>query len=90
MLGIGAASKLQGTKGEGMLLAIESWLWVGFGILYIILLVTLGVMTLRNGHWVMFIIGIVFPLFWVIGALMGPKEPRAATPPPPSAPPPPR
>jgi hypothetical protein len=40
------------------------------GVLYFILLVTLGIISLRKGHWVMFIIGIVFPLFWLIGALM--------------------
>ena len=52
-------------------------LWIGGGILYFILLVTLGVMCIRNGHWVMFIIGIVFPLLWIIGALMPPAEARA-------------
>ena len=44
------------------------------GILYFILLVTLGIMTLRKGHWVMFIIGIFLPLFWIIGALIPAKE----------------
>lgn len=48
--------------------------WIGLGILYILLLVTLGIATLRKGHWVMFILGIFLPLFWVIGALMGPTE----------------
>ena len=57
-----------------MPLAIGTGLWVGFGVLYFILLVTLGIMSLRKGHWVMFIIGIVFPLFWLIGALMPPRE----------------
>ena len=53
---------------------------VAFGPLaiYLVLLVTLGVMTLRKGHWVMFIIGIVFPLFWLIGAVIPPVSPRAA------------
>ena len=40
------------------------------GILYLILMFTLGVMSLRNGHWVMFIIGFFLPFFWLIGALM--------------------
>ena len=40
------------------------------GIIYFILIVTLGVMSLRKGHWVMFIIGIFLPFFWLIGALM--------------------
>lgn len=49
-------------------------LWIGLGILYFLLLVTLGIACLRKGHWVMFIIGIVFPLFWLIGALIAPTE----------------
>jgi hypothetical protein len=56
-------------------LAISTGLSIGLGILYFILLVTLGVMTLRKGHWVMFIIGIFIPLFWIIGALMPPRTP---------------
>jgi len=49
-------------------------LFVIGGVLYFILLVTLGLMSIRKGHWVMFIIGIFFPLFWLIGALMPPRE----------------
>lgn len=48
------------------------------GILYFVLLVTLGIMSIRKGHWVMFIIGIFFPLFWLIGALMPPRQEAAA------------
>jgi hypothetical protein len=35
--------------------------------------VTLGIISIRKGHWVMFIIGLFLPLFWVIGALMPPR-----------------
>ena len=45
------------------------------GVLYFVLLVTLGIITLRKGHWVMFILGIVLPLFWIIGAIMPPRQP---------------
>jgi hypothetical protein len=45
------------------------------GILYFILLVTVGIITIRKGHWVMFIIGIFIPLFWIIGALMPSRQP---------------
>jgi hypothetical protein len=45
------------------------------GVLYFILLVTLGIITIRKGHWVMFIIGIPIPLFWIIGALMPARTP---------------
>jgi hypothetical protein len=47
------------------------------GILYFVLLVTLGIMSIRKGHWVMFIIGIFFPLFWLIGALLPPRQEAA-------------
>ncbi len=40
------------------------------GIIYLILMITLGVMSIRKGHWVMFIIGLFLPFFWLIGALM--------------------
>jgi CDP-diglyceride synthetase len=53
----------------------STWEFVIGGILYFILLVTLGIITIRKGHWVMFIIGIFIPLFWIIGALMPPREP---------------
>jgi ABC-type multidrug transport system permease subunit len=42
--------------------------------IYIMLIVTLGIATIRNGHWIMFIAGIFLPLFWIIGALMPPRE----------------
>jgi hypothetical protein len=45
------------------------------GLLYLILLITLGILSIRKGHWVMFIIGIFIPLFWIIGALMPPRQP---------------
>ena len=38
------------------------------GVIYVVLLITLGIMSLRKGHWVMFIIGLFIPLFWLIGA----------------------
>jgi len=46
-----------------------------WSILYFVLLVTLGVISIRKGNWVMFIVGIFLPLFWFIGALM-PKRVR--------------
>jgi hypothetical protein len=47
-------------------------------VLWIVLMITLGVMTIRKGHWVMFIIGIFLPLFWIIGALMPSRRPQPA------------
>jgi len=56
------------------------WWGIGFGgaVLYLIIAFTLGFMTLRKGHWVMFIVGIFLPLFWLIGALIPATHPRAA------------
>jgi hypothetical protein len=42
------------------------------GAVYVVLMVTLGIIAIRKGHWVMFIIGIFMPLFWVIGAMLPP------------------
>jgi hypothetical protein len=51
------------------------WYWIGGGgILYLVLIFTIGFMTIRKGHWVMFILGIFMPLFWLIGAIMRPTQ----------------
>lgn len=55
-------------------LAVSSTSAVIFGALYLVLLVTLGILCIRRGHWVMFIIGIFIPLFWVIGAILPPRR----------------
>jgi len=43
------------------------------GALYLVLLVTLGTMTWRKRHFVLFWVGIVIPVLWVIGAVLAPK-----------------
>lgn len=53
-----------------MLLLSTAGYGVLLGAIYLVLLITLGIMTLRKGHWVMFIIGIIFPLLWLVGAIM--------------------
>jgi hypothetical protein len=56
-----------------VLVAISTGGWVAIGaVAYLILLVTLGITSLRKGHWVMFILGFPLPVFWLIGALMPP------------------
>ncbi len=55
------------------------WILGSVGVvLYIVLIVTLGMMTLRKGHWVMFILGIFLPLFWLLGAILPPRAGQAA------------
>jgi hypothetical protein len=55
-------------------LALSTFASVSLVLLYVVLLLAVGIATLREGHWVMFILGFFFPLFWIIGALMGPTE----------------
>ncbi|HEX6663448.1 MAG TPA: hypothetical protein VF025_07200 [Gaiellaceae bacterium] len=47
-------------------------------LLYFVLLFTLGLVTLRKGHWVMFILGIFLPLFWLMGAMIPPATAQTA------------
>jgi hypothetical protein len=56
---------------------VSTFLWILFAAIYLAALISLGLMTLRNGHVVLFVIGIFFPLLWIVGALMAPT-PRAA------------
>jgi hypothetical protein len=49
------------------------WYGIGFGlVLYLVILFTLGLMTLRKGHGWLFFFGIFFPILWLIGAVMRP------------------
>ena len=52
-------------------------MWWGIGgglaIIWIVLMITCGVVTLRKGHLALFIIGIFLPLLWIIGAMLPPK-----------------
>jgi len=41
-----------------------------WAIIYVVLLITLGLLSIRKGHWVMFLIGFFLPIFWLIGALL--------------------
>jgi hypothetical protein len=56
---------------------MSTFLWVLFATLYLVALFVLGLATLRKGHYLLFGFGIIFPLLWVIGALIGPA-PRTA------------
>jgi hypothetical protein len=55
-------------------IAVSTGVGVLFGAIYIALLITLGIISIRKGHWVMFIIGIFIPLFWIVGALLPPTR----------------
>ena len=55
------------------------WWAIGFGgFLYLVLILTLGIMTLRNGHGWLFFFGIFFPVLWIFGALSRPTNATAS------------
>jgi hypothetical protein len=56
---------------------MSTFLWILLGVLYLTALILLGVATLRKGHTVLFVVGIIFPILWIFGAMMAPT-PRAA------------
>jgi hypothetical protein len=50
---------------------MSGWfLGIGLGILYLVLLFTLAIMTFRKGHWILGVIGFIFPILWIIGAIL--------------------
>ena len=54
------------------------WYGIGFGaLIYLVLLFTCGVLTIRNKHLLMFFLGVFFPILWLIGAIMRPKPAEA-------------
>ena len=60
-----------------MLASVVSSAWIAlWAAIYFVLIVTLGVLSIRKGHWVMFLVGIFLPVFWLIGALMPRRHPR--------------
>lgn len=56
------------------------WILSGvlLGALYLTTHIVLGLTTLGKGHTVLFFVGFVFPLLWIVGAIMGPKRMSAA------------
>jgi hypothetical protein len=50
---------------------------ITFGVIYLVLLFTLAIMTFRKGHWVLGLIGFIFPVLWLIGAVLPDKRRRA-------------
>jgi len=49
------------------------WLLSAFLIaIYLTCIFTVAAITFRNGHWILGILGIFFPVFWLIGAVLPP------------------
>ena len=53
-------------------------LWIILATLYLVAVFTLVLATLRKGHTVLFWVGIIFPLLWIVGALMQPTAEAVA------------
>ena len=44
--------------------------WAILGIIYFVLLVVFAVQSFRKGHWVFCLFGFIFPILWIIGAVL--------------------
>ena len=51
---------------------MSAFVWILLATLYLILVFSLGLTTLRKGHTALFWFGFLFPLLWVVGAFMAP------------------
>jgi hypothetical protein len=58
---------------------MTTFVWFLLAVLYLTALIVLGLATLRKGHTALFWFGIIFPILWVVGALIAPT-PKAAAP----------
>ena len=45
-------------------------------VLYLVLVLTIAVLTFRKGHWVLGLIGFIFPVLWLIGAILPARRHR--------------
>ena len=53
---------------------MPAWVWwTSLGIIYVVLLITLGVVTFRKRRYVMFGLGFLFPILWLVGAALKPR-----------------
>ena len=63
---------IEGSR-EGMTL-----LWILLAVAYVACWLYCGLATFRQGHYWLFWIGFIFPILWIIGALIAPTEHAAA------------
>jgi hypothetical protein len=43
---------------------------ITLSLIYLVLIITLAVTSFRKGHWVLGLIGFVFPVLWLLGAIL--------------------
>jgi len=50
--------------------------WILLGLIYLLLLVVFAVLSFRKGHWVLGLIGFIFPILWIIGGVLPDRHAR--------------
>ena len=43
-------------------------------VIYVVCIFTVMLVTFRNGHWLLGILGFFFPVFWLIGVVLPPTK----------------
>ena len=56
---------------------MSTFVWITLAVLYVTAVFTIALATLRKGHTALFWFGFLFPVLWIVGALMEPT-PRVA------------
>lgn len=46
------------------------------GIIYLVLLLVFAILSFRKGHWILGLIGFIFPILWIIGAVLPDRRRR--------------
>ncbi len=58
---------------------LEVLLLVILGAIYVTCIFTVAAVTFRNGHWILGVLGIFFPVFWLIGIVLPPTPEAVLT-----------
>ena len=56
---------------------MSAFIWILLGVVYLACWIYFGLSTFRKGHFVLFFVSFIFPILWIVGALIAPT-PRAA------------
>jgi hypothetical protein len=47
----------------------SAWV-ITMAIIYVVLVLTVAVLTFRKGHWILGLLGFLFPILWFVGAVL--------------------
>jgi hypothetical protein len=53
---------------------MSAFIWILLGVVYVACWIYFGLSTFRKGHYVLFGVGFIFPILWIIGALIAPTS----------------